>query len=192
MNFLGHSSISLIINKKTTYGNFAGDFYKGRLENFLLPSEVKDGLFLHRRIDSVSDEKNLLVESIDSKFGIFKGVIADIFIDHFLALEWENLFNVSLESDIKKIYMELDKYSEVYPHNFLELYNWIKLNNILYSYKDTEGIEKTFYGISKRVRRGSVLIGAYEELLKKYDLYHDLSIKEYKRVFELIKKEQIK
>lgn len=192
MNFLGHSSISLIINKKTTYGNFVGDFYKGRLENFVLPSEVKDGLFLHRRIDSVSDEKNLLAEKIDNKFGIFKGVIADIFIDHFLALEWENLFDVTLESDIKKIYLELDKYREIYPDDFLELYNWIKQNNILYSYKYTESIQKTFIGISKRVRRGIILTEAYEELLKKYNLYYELSIMEYKRVFELIKKEQIK
>lgn len=30
MNFLGHSLISLeITNKKTLYGNFTGDYYKG-------------------------------------------------------------------------------------------------------------------------------------------------------------------
>ena len=36
MNFLGHSMISLEIDekygKKTLYGNFAGDFYKGVIE----------------------------------------------------------------------------------------------------------------------------------------------------------------
>ena len=96
MNFLGHSRISMEIDIKTIYGNFTGDFYKGRLENLMVPGEVKDGLFLHRRIDSVSDTDNILTEEIDKRFSIFRGVIADIIIDHFLALEWEKLFNVSL------------------------------------------------------------------------------------------------
>ena len=92
MNFLGHSRISMEIDIKTMYGNFTGDFYKGRLENINVPSEVKNGLFLHRKIDSISDIDNVLTEKIDKRFSIFRGVISDIIIDHFLALEWENLF----------------------------------------------------------------------------------------------------
>ena len=46
MNFLGHSMISLEIdekidkNKKTLYGNFAGDFYKGKIESIDLPDNL--------------------------------------------------------------------------------------------------------------------------------------------------------
>ena len=101
MNFLGHSRISMEIDIKTMYGNFTGDFYKGRLENLKLPSDVKNGLFLHRKIDSISDTGNILTEKIDKKFSIFRGVISDIIIDHFLALEWEKLFNEDLNDSIK-------------------------------------------------------------------------------------------
>ena len=67
MNFLGHSRISMEIDIKTMYGNFTGDFYKGRLENLKLPTDVKNGLFLHRKIDSISDTGNILTERIDKK-----------------------------------------------------------------------------------------------------------------------------
>ncbi len=52
MNFLGHSMISLEIDekidksKKTLYGNFAGDFYKGKIESIDLPDNLKEGLVL--------------------------------------------------------------------------------------------------------------------------------------------------
>lgn len=181
MNFLGHSRISMEIDIKTIYGNFTGDFYKGRLENLMVPGEVKDGLFLHRRIDSVSDTDNILTEEIDKRFSIFRGVIADIIIDHFLALEWEKLFNVSLNESIKIIYSQLDRYRDIYPENFSEVYEWISKNNILYSYKNPEIIKRTFQGISQRVRKGAILTEAYDELMKKYDLFHTLSIEEFNR-----------
>ena len=185
MNFLGHSRISAEIDIKTTYGNFTGDFYKGRLENINVPSEVKNGLFLHRKIDSISDIDNVLTEKIDKRFSIFRGVISDIIIDHFLALEWENLFEEDLNNSIKTIYGELDKYKNIYPKHFIEVYDWISKNNILYSYKNPENIRKTFGGISRRVRKGEILTEAYDELMKKYDLFHRLSLEEFRRTAEL-------
>ena len=185
MNFLGHSRISMEIDIKTMYGNFTGDFYKGRLENLKLPSDVKNGLFLHRKIDSISDTGNILTEKIDKKFSIFRGVISDIIIDHFLALEWEKLFNEDLNDSIKMVYRELDKYRDIYTKDFTEVYNWISQNNILYSYKNPENIKKTFAGISKRVRKGNILTEAYDELIKKYDLFHRLGIEEFRRTADI-------
>ncbi|MBP9478640.1 MAG: DUF479 domain-containing protein [Sebaldella sp.] len=192
MNFLGHSRFSIEMDLKTLYGNFVGDFYKGRVENLELPYEVKNGLKLHRKIDSVSDDNNILVKEIDYKFNLFRGVISDIFIDHFLALDWLELFGEKLEIDIKKIYSEIDYYKDIHTENFKEVYSWIKKENILSSYKDKESVRRTFYGISKRVRSGEILNQAYDELIKKYDNYHELSIEEFKRVNLLIKSEYVK
>lgn len=192
MNFLGHSRFSIEIDLKTLYGNFAGDFYKGRVESLKVPYEVKNGLKLHRKIDSVSDDDNILTKEIDSKFNLFRGVISDIFIDHFLALDWYGLFGESLEADIKKIYSEIDFYKEIHTDNFKQVYSWIKKESILSSYKNKEAVRKTFYGISKRVRNGDILNEAYNELISKYDIYHKLSIEEFKRVNLLIKAEYAK
>ena len=75
MNFLAHSLISLEIdeqeNKKTLYGNFAGDFYKGLVDKIELAEELKEGIVLHRIIDGISDRnENFLNELLVKKFGI--------------------------------------------------------------------------------------------------------------------------
>ena len=82
MNFLGHSMISLEIDekidksKKTLYGNFAGDFYKGKIESIDLPDNLKEGLVLHRIIDGVSDRnENFLNDLLHEKFHHFKGIV---------------------------------------------------------------------------------------------------------------------
>ena len=108
MNFLAHSLISLEIdeqgNKKTLYGNFAGDFYKGLIDKIELPEELKEGIVLHRIIDGISDRnENFLNELLAEKFGIFKGIVADMFIDHFLSQNFNRLFNENFNNNKNNI-----------------------------------------------------------------------------------------
>ena len=66
--------------------NFTGDYYKGLVDRIELPKALKEGIKLHRIIDKVSDRKeNYLNELLVDKFGIFKGIVSDMFIDHFLS-----------------------------------------------------------------------------------------------------------
>ena len=98
MNFLGHSLISLEIdentNKKTLYANY----YKGLVDRIELSEALKEGIRLHRIIDKVSDRKeNYLNELLVDQFGIFKRIVSDMFIDHFLSKNFHKLFNNSLK-----------------------------------------------------------------------------------------------
>ena len=97
MNYLAHSVISLEIDKKmsesTLYGNFAGDFYKGKVDKIDLQENLKNGIILHRLIDKISDrEENFLNELLREKFRIFKGIVSDMYVDHFLCKNFENIF----------------------------------------------------------------------------------------------------
>ena len=47
------------------------------------------------------------------------------------------------------------------------------------NYKDTDFLERAFYGISKRVRKGEILRLAVEELEKNYSSFEEKSIKEF-------------
>ena len=112
MNFLGHSMISLEIDekidksKKTLYGNFAGDFYKGKIESIDLPDNLKEGLILHRIIDGVSDRnENFLNDLLHEKFHHFKGIVSDMFIDHFLSKNFYRIFNENINDIEKKYYI---------------------------------------------------------------------------------------
>ena len=58
-------------------------------------------------VQKTSDRKeNLLNELLAEKFGIFKGIVSDMYIDHFLSKNFNNLFNKNINDIERKI---LDK-----------------------------------------------------------------------------------
>lgn len=193
MNFLAHSLISLEIdekeNKKTLYANFAGDFYKGLVETIELPDELKEGIVLHRIIDKISDRnENFLNELLTEKFGIFKGIVSDMYIDHFLSKNFDSLFNDNLNNIENKILYNIKISEKFFPDNFKRTFQWLKSEKVMSSYQNINFLERAFYGISQRVRKGEILKSAIIELQKNYNLFEEKAIKE----FFYVKSESIK
>ena len=193
MNFLAHSLISLEIdekeNKKTLYANFAGDFYKGLVETIELPDELKEGIVLHRIIDKISDRnENFLNELLTEKFGIFKGIVSDMYIDHFLSKNFDSLFNDNLNNIENKILYNIKINKKFFPDNFKRTFQWLKSEKVMSSYQNINFLERAFYGISQRVRKGEILKSSIIELQKNYNLFEEKAIKE----FFYVKSESIK
>ena len=193
MNFLAHSLISLEIdekeNKKTLYANFAGDFYKGLVETIELPDELKEGIVLHRIIDKISDRnENFLNELLREKFGIFKGIVSDMYIDHFLSKNFDSLFNDNLNNIENKILYNVKINEKFFPDNFKRTFQWFKSEKVMSSYQNINFLERAFYGISQRVRKGEILKSSIIELQKNYNLFEEKAIKE----FFYVKSESIK
>ena len=193
MNFLAHSLISLEIdekdNKKTLYANFAGDFYKGLVETIELPDELKEGIVLHRIIDKISDRnENFLNELLTEKFGIFKGIVSDMYIDHFLSKNFDSLFNDNLNNIENKILYNVKINEKFFPDNFKRTFQWFKSEKVMSSYQNINFLERAFYGISQRVRKGEILKSSIIELQKNYNLFEEKAIKE----FFYVKSESIK
>ena len=193
MNFLAHSLISLEIdekeNKKTLYANFAGDFYKGLVETIELPDELKEGIVLHRIIDKISDRnENFLNELLTEKFGIFKGIVSDMYIDHFLSKNFDSLFNDNLNNIENKILYNIKINEKFFPDNFKRTFQWFKSEKVMASYQNINFLERAFYGISQRVRKGEILKSSIIELQKNYNLFEEKAIKE----FFYVKSESIK
>ena len=193
MNFLAHSLISLEIdekeNKKTLYANFAGDFYKGLVETIELPDALKEGIVLHRIIDKISDRnENFLNELLTEKFGIFKGIVSDMYIDHFLSKNFDSLFNDNLNNIENKILYNIKISEKFFPDNFKRTFQWLKSEKVMSSYQNIDFLERAFYGISQRVRKGEILKSSIIELQKNYNLFEEKAIKE----FFYVKSESIK
>ena len=184
MNFLGHSLISLEIdentNKKTLYGNFTGDYYKGLVDRIELPEVLKEGIRLHRIIDKISDRKeNSLNELLTDKFGIFKGIVSDMFIDHFLSKNFNQLFNKDIEIIEKRILDEVEKNRNIFPKDFDRMFKWLNDRNVMSNYKDIDFLERAFEGLARNIRKGEILNLATTELKKNYNLFEEKSIKEF-------------
>ncbi|WP_314339383.1 ACP phosphodiesterase [Leptotrichia wadei] len=189
MNYLAHSVISLEIDKKmsesTLYGNFAGDFYKGKVDKIDLQENLKNGIILHRLIDKISDrEENFLNELLREKFRIFKGIVSDMYVDHFLCKNFENIFceNPDFENVEKverKIIKNIEKYDEFFPSDFKSFFDWLKREKVLARYKNLDFLERVFLGMSKRVKKGEILRNAVCELRKNYGEFEEKSLREF-------------
>ena len=189
MNYLAHSVISLEIDKKmsesTLYGNFAGDFYKGKVDKIDLQENLKNGIILHRLIDKISDRKeNFLNEFLQEKFGIFKGIVSDMYVDHFLCKNFENIFSGNpdfgnVKKVERKIIKNIEKYDKFFPSDFKSFFDWLKREKVLARYKNLDFLERVFLGMSKRVRKGEILRNAVCELKNNYEELEEKSLKEF-------------
>ena len=176
MNFLAHSMISFALehtapaSANTLFGNFAGDFYKGRAEHLAVENHIKDGVILHRLIDGTADRKgNLLNSVLAQKFGIFKGIVADIVIDHFLAKEFQRLFRQDIGQTEAEILSHICRYQAVFPPGFDTMFDYLVRNKSLSGYADLDFLaDRVFVGMSRRVKRGAILLSAADVLKAHY------------------------
>lgn len=191
MNFLAHSLISFEIdakaNQQTLYGNFAGDFYKGLIQNIDLADDLKSGVILHRLIDKICDRQDsLTARLLRDNFGLYKGIVSDIMIDHFLAKNFQSLFDKDLNIIQKEIFQQINQYRAIFPENFPPMFNWLESRNALSAYSDLDFLERVFLGMSSRIKKGEILRTAISEIQKNYTLLEEIAIKEFFTVKERV------
>lgn len=151
-------------------GNLMGDFVKGRLDD-TFSVEIRHGIELHRRVDAFAHDNVHYRRSknrLDASYGYFRGVMIDIFYDHFLAKNWQRYHSVTLEAFADRIYRLLEAHFEQLPPGLQQVaprmieYNW------LVSYRDIETIGLVLQRISTRLRRPNPLGGGVDELQRHY------------------------
>ncbi|MFA9500725.1 ACP phosphodiesterase [Mannheimia sp. E30BD] len=194
MNFLAHSLISLEIdakaNQQTLYGNFSGDFYKGLIQNLNLADDLKSGVVLHRLIDKICDRQDsVTTRLLRENFGLYKGIVSDIMIDHFLAKHFQSLFGKELNAIQRDIFQRINQHQAIFPENFIPMFNWLTSRNALSSYADLNFLERVFLGMSSRVKKGEILRNAITEIRQNYTLLEEAAIQEFFTVKERVIRE---
>jgi len=106
MNYLAHIFLSGS-SPGMQLGGFIADFVKGnRLQQ--LPGPIRHGIMLHRQIDTFTDNNEhfrSLVLLLRPTFGKYSGIIADMYLDHFLALHFSNYSKLSLSLFSYRFYL---------------------------------------------------------------------------------------
>jgi acyl carrier protein phosphodiesterase len=90
VNFLAHLVLSPG-GEEIMAGNFFADRVKGQRWKEL-PDGYAQGVLLHRRIDHFVDQHPLVKEAkshMHPRFGLFRGVLLDVFWDHYLARDFQ-------------------------------------------------------------------------------------------------------
>jgi len=172
LNFLAHFYLSGN-NHQIMIGNFIADSVKGT-QYRQYSSEIQKGILLHRSIDLFTDNHLLIKEGLKilrPHLGKFSGVALDIFLDHFLALQWDNYHKQSLRKYTFSV-MEITKnHLDIMPQKSVMFYNYAVKTDRLYTYKNLSGMEEVFTGMNKRIllsnnldKAPTILLQHYEEL----------------------------
>jgi acyl carrier protein phosphodiesterase len=165
VNFLAHLFLAGA-TPESLIGNLAGDFVKGTLRDRFTPA-VRDGIMAHRKIDSFTDahpEVAAFRRVLIPEHGHYSGVIADVFLDHFLASSFEEFANEPLEAFVARVHETLDAHAGELPGRLREVYPWMRDQQWLLSYRDVEGVRLTLARMSRRIDRPVDLAAATHHL----------------------------
>lgn len=159
MNFLAH--LHLADNSKTNLAaNLAGDFAKGNIADH--PKALQQGIWLHRQIDSLTDNHELTKELR----GIFPAslqrvapILIDLSFDHILAKYWDEYHNQSLVEFAHRAYMDLENTPEL-PEKLSQIIPNMKQDNWLLAYESRSGLNQAIEAVAKRVSKPELFNGA--------------------------------
>jgi len=169
MNFLFHMLLSGD-NEQILAGNFMGDFVKGPLAD-RFPERIRQGVTLHRRIDSFASRDDLFQRSrrrLHPHFGLYRGVLVDLFYDHFLVVEWSNWSDEPLDVYLARSRSLIEGQRGELPERLQGLVPII-FEELLPSYGTVAGIARALERMSRRVVRENPLAGAESQLELNYE-----------------------
>lgn len=174
MNFLFHMLLSGA-DDQILVGNFMGDFVKGPLLD-RFPERIRQGITLHRRIDSFASRDEWFQCSrrrLDPHYGLYRGVLVDLFYDHFLVREWGSWSDEPFERYLARTRAVIEGQRAELPDRLQKLVPII-FEELLPSYGQLSGIGTALERMSRRVTRTNPLAGGEAELLRHYaDLQAD-------------------
>ncbi len=173
MNFLAHLFLSGDI-PELMVGNLMGDFVKGRLAG-RFPPGIQAGIELHRGIDSFAHGNGIFIASkrrVDPSFGHYRGVLVDLFYDHFLALDWDDYRDEPLPCFLARAGRILDEHRDVLPERLQRILPAM-LGDWLPSYRRIDGIGEVLGRMSGRIGRPNPLSAGVGELRKNYGALRD-------------------
>jgi acyl carrier protein phosphodiesterase len=168
VNFLFHMLLSGA-DDQLLIGNFMGDFVKGPLAD-RFPERIRQGVTLHRRIDSFASRAEPFQCSrrrLDPLYGLYRGVLVDLFYDHFLVREWSNWSDEPFEPYLARTGSIIERQRAELPERMQALVPII-FEELLPSYGEVSGIGTALERMSRRVTRTNPLAGGEAELVRHY------------------------
>lgn len=173
MNLLAHAWLS-DRNDDYLIGNFIGDFIKGdpaHPRHGLHPAEI-DGIRIHRAIDSFTDshvEVQAVRTLLHPRCHKYAGVAVDVFFDHFLAVQFNEITGDKLDEFVGYVYQVLHLRADRLPPRAARMAHYMTEQDWLRHYQTTAGIDRALSGLARRTQFPSGLDTAVQDLVLYYD-----------------------
>ncbi|RYY14515.1 MAG: DUF479 domain-containing protein [Cytophagaceae bacterium] len=179
MNFLAHLLLAGPDATAPAYadhllGQFIADSVPGRQLAGYQP-EVQVGIRAHRAIDTFTDQHPVVRRTTArlraAGSGKYAGVVADVFFDHFLAVNFSAYAAEALPAFTERVYALLASRAAEFPVPVQRFFPYLVQQNWLLGYADIAGITRALQGLSRRASPGSNMETAGDELRRNYAAY---------------------
>ncbi len=152
LNFLAHLHLA-DPDPGLMLGGIVADFARNP-EIALLPTDVQQGVRLHRLIDGFTDRHAVVHRSISrvsARLGWFAGIVIDVYYDHLLARDWARFSAEPLPAFAARSYRVLEEAFSSTPADAQWFIRRFIDGDYLVGYSTIEGIALTLARLSDRI-----------------------------------------
>ncbi|MEQ1552875.1 MAG: ACP phosphodiesterase [Ferruginibacter sp.] len=185
MNLLAHAYLSFN-NTNVLVGNMISDYVKGKTQ-YNYPIPIQQGIQLHRAIDEFTDTHAVTIklkQLFKPTYRLYAGAFVDVVYDYFLANDKNEFANsLVLKEFTQSTYKSLEKNIVHFPEKFAKTFTYMQLQDWLYNYKTTTGMQKSFNGLARRATYITETDTAFQIFLAEMDYIEN----EYKQFFPELK-----
>ncbi|MHA6307242.1 ACP phosphodiesterase [Hafnia paralvei] len=170
MNFLAHLHLASLADS-SLYGNLLADFVRGNPQGSY-PAPIIDGIFMHRRVDVMTDRLPQVLEAkryFRQEFRRVAPITLDVVWDHFLALHWQELEpEISLNAFVNHARSEIVPMLPQSPERFQNLNAFMWQERWLERYAELPFIAKVLQGMANRRPKLGALAGSFVDIEDNY------------------------
>lgn len=156
MNVLAHAFLAGS-DAELRLGGVLGDFVHGTPDP-ALPARVRDGIHLHRSIDSFTDshpEVRTARERMQPPFRRYAGILLDVWFDHLLARDFAMWSDMPLHAFSRNLRAELHAAEAILPDGLKRFLSYMDRHDLPAGYADVERVAGAFAGLSQRLSRAN-------------------------------------
>lgn len=140
------------------------DAVKGsRYKNY--PKPFRQGILLHRSIDFFTDTHDLVKKCkrfFSSEYGLYSGILVDMYFDHLLAKNWSLYHEQTLDEFAAWFYKLLKEHKEVLPASTQKIVPHLIAGNWLVAYASETGIQQILWQMQQRIKAPKPLDESFE------------------------------
>ena len=140
------------------------------------PDEVRNGILLHRAIDTFTDAHPVYRKSkhrLHEKYGHYSGVIMDIVYDHYLARNWAKYSDETLEDYAASFYELLQDNYDILTEKTKDMMPYMISRNWLVSYSSLEGLQMILFQMDHRTKNRVAMHEAVVEVREFYGEFEE-------------------
>ncbi|EMU3749221.1 ACP phosphodiesterase [Salmonella enterica] len=176
MNFLAHLHLAHLADSSLS-GNLLADFVRGNPATHY-PPDVVEGIYMHRRIDVMTDNLPEVREAREwfrHETRRVAPITLDVMWDHFLSRHWMQISpDFPLQAFVGYAHAQVATILPDSPPRFVNLNDYLWSEKWLERYRDMDFIQNVLNGMANRRPRLDALRDSWYDLDAHYDALEEL------------------